>query len=110
MTILNSGRMNRRGFMATSAGAALAAGLPLRARAEPKRGGHLRAAIGHGATTDTLNPGTYENSFTTSLSYAIHGHLTEVAQDGSLRPELAESWEASPDAKVWRVKITIGDN
>lgn len=105
MTILNSSRMNRRGFMATSAGAALAASLPLRARAEPKRGGHLRAAIGHGQTTDTLNPGTYENSFTTSLSYTIHGHLTEVAQDGSLRPEVAESWEASPDAKVWRVRI-----
>ena len=108
MTILTSGGMNRRGFMATSAGAAIAAGLPLRARAEPKRGGHLRAAIGHGQTTDTLNPGTYENSFTTSLSYAIHGHLTEVAQDGSLRPELAESWEASPDAKEWRVKIRKG--
>jgi peptide/nickel transport system substrate-binding protein len=68
MTILNSSRMNRRGFMATTAGAALVAGLPLSARAQPKRGGHLRAAIGHGQTTDTLNPGTYENSFTTSLS------------------------------------------
>lgn len=108
MTIINSGRMNRRGFMATSAGAALAAGLPLRARAEPKRGGHLRAAIGHGQTTDTLNPGTYENSFTTSLAYTIHGHLTEVAQDGSLRPEIAESWEASSDAREWRVKIRKG--
>ena len=108
MTILNSGRMNRRGFMATTAGAALVAGLPLSARAQPKRGGHLRAAIGHGQTTDTLNPATYENSFTTSMSFAIHGRLTEVAADGSLKPELAESWEASDDASVWRFKIRKG--
>src|SRR6056297_3104371 len=108
MTILNSGRMNRRGFMATTAGAALVAGLPLSARAQPKRGGHLRAAIGHGQTTDTLNPATYENSFTTSMSFAIHGRLTEAAADGSLQPEVAESWEASADASVWRFKLRPG--
>ena len=34
----------------------------------PNRGGHLRIGKGHGQTTDTLNPGTYENSFTTSLA------------------------------------------
>lgn len=82
MTILNSGRINRRGFMATTAGAALIAGLPLRAKAAPSRGGHLRAAIGHGQTTDTLDPGTWSNSFTTSLGFAIHGRLTEVAAIG----------------------------
>ncbi|SEL24030.1 peptide/nickel transport system substrate-binding protein [Roseovarius azorensis] len=109
MTLLNSGRINRRGFMATTAATALAATLPTgRAIAAPNRGGHLRAAIGHGQTTDTLNPGTYENSFTTSMSFAIHGRLTEVAADGSLKPELAESWEASDDASVWRFKIRPG--
>lgn len=108
MTLLSSGRMNRRGFMTTTAGAALAAGLPLRAMAQPKRGGHVRVAIGHGQTTDTLNPGTYSNSFTASLAFTIHGHLTEVAQDGTLIPELAESWEASDDATVWRFKVRPG--
>ncbi|MBW4975711.1 Twin-arginine translocation pathway signal [Roseovarius sp. EC-HK134] len=108
MTILNSGRINRRGFMATTAGAALIAGLPLRAKAAPSRGGHLRAAIGHGQTTDTLDPGTWSNSFTTSLGFAIHGRLTEVAADGSLIPEVAESWEASADASVWRFKLRSG--
>ncbi|WP_439526309.1 ABC transporter substrate-binding protein [Roseovarius mucosus] len=108
MTILNSGRINRRGFMATTAGAALIAGLPLRAKAAPSRGGHLRAAIGHGQTTDTLDPGTWSNSFTTSLGFAIHGRLTEVAADGSLIPEVAESWEASADAAVWRFKLRSG--
>ncbi|WP_104019153.1 ABC transporter substrate-binding protein [Roseovarius nitratireducens] len=108
MTILNSGRMNRRGFMATTTGAALVAGLPLSARAQPKRGGNLRAGIAHGATTDTLNPATYENVYSQSVAFAIHGRLTEVAADGSLKPELAESWEASDDASVWRLKIRKG--
>ena len=108
MTILNTGRLNRRGFMATTAGAALIAGLPLRAKAAPSRGGHLRAAIGHGQTTDTLDPGTWSNSFTTSLGFAIHGRLTEVAADGTLIPEVAESWEASADASVWRFKLRSG--
>src|SRR6056297_981622 len=108
MTRILTGGMSRRGFMATTAGAALAASMPLSARAQPKRGGHLRAAIGHGQTTDTLNPATYENSFTTSMSFAIHGRLTEVAADGSLKPEVAESWEASADASVWRFKLRPG--
>ena len=60
------------------------------ARRPPARRHRPRADHRH------AQPGTYENSFTTSLSFAIHGHLTEVAADGSLKPELAESWEASP--------------
>ncbi|SHL19210.1 peptide/nickel transport system substrate-binding protein [Roseovarius marisflavi] len=109
MTLINNGRLNRRGFLATTAATAIAASLPMGgAMAAPNRGGHLRAAIGHGQTTDTLNPGTYSNSFTTSLSFAIHGRLTEVAQDGSLIPEVAESWEASDDASEWRFKIRKG--
>lgn len=108
MTLLTNGRLNRRGFMASTAGAALIAGLPLRAKASPSRGGHLRAAIGHGQTTDTLDPGTYSNSFTTSLAFAIHGRLTEVAADGTLIPEVAESWEASADASVWTFKLRPG--
>ncbi|MDR9395291.1 MAG: ABC transporter substrate-binding protein [Roseovarius sp.] len=110
MSIIKGGLLDRRGFLKTTAAGAVAASLPMGGALaqQPKRGGHMRAAIGHGQTTDTLNPGTYENSFTTSLAYSVHGHLTEVAQDGSLIPELAESWEASPDAKVWRFKIRKG--
>src|SRR6056297_4301092 len=109
MSIIKGGLLNRRGFLKTTAATAMAATVPMSgAMAAPTRGGHLRAAIGHGQTTDTLNPGTNENSFTTSLSFAIHGRLTEVAADGSLKPELAESWEASDDASVWRFKLRPG--
>jgi len=43
---------------------------------------------------------------------AAHGTvfdcLTEVAADGSIKGELAESWEASADAKVWTFKLRSG--
>ena len=109
MTILNNGGLNRRRFLQTSAATAVAASLPLGgAIAAPKRGGHLRVGKAHGQTTDTLNPGTWENGFTIGMAMAIHGRLTEVKADGSLAPEVAESWEATPDAKTWRFKVRQG--
>lgn len=103
------GNLNRRGFLKTTAATALAASLPAgQALAAPKKGGHMRMGKAHGQTTDTLNPATYENGFTTGISHGMHGRLTEVAPDGSLIPELAESWEASADATEWRFKIRKG--
>lgn len=109
MSIIKGGLLDRRGFLKTTAAAAVASTLPMSgAMAMPKRGGHLRVGKGHGQTTDTLNPGTWENGFTIGMAFAIHGRLTEVLPDGSLAPELAESWEATADAKTWRFKIRQG--
>ena len=109
MPDIRNGLLDRRGFLRTTAAGAALATLPLGgAMAAPKRGGHLRVGIGHGQTTDTLNPGTFENSFSTALGFAIHGRLTEVTADGSLIPELAESWQASADASEWRFRIRKG--
>ena len=38
----------------------------------------------------------------------LRNSLTEVAANGQLAPELAESWEASPDAKSWHFKMRKG--
>ncbi|WP_272009413.1 ABC transporter substrate-binding protein [Roseovarius sp. ZX-A-9] len=109
MSTTNGGRLDRRGFLKTTAATAIAATLPMGgAFAAPKRGGHLRIAKGHGQTTDTMNPGTWENGFMIAVAFAIHGHLTEVLPDGSVGPEIAESWEASNGAKTWRFKIRDG--
>ncbi len=101
--------LSRRSFLKTTA--AVGAGtllLPRTARAQQKRGGSFRVAMGHGSTSDTLNPGLWENDFVISLGYAYCGYLTGVARDGSLEPQVAESWEASADAATWRFKIRSG--
>jgi peptide/nickel transport system substrate-binding protein len=110
MSIIRNGTLDRRRFLQTTAAGAMAATLPMggMAHAQPKRGGHLRVAKGHGQTTDTLDPGQWENGYMLALGFAVHGRLTEVATDGSLVPELAESWEGSDDASVWRIKIRKG--
>lgn len=77
------------------------------ASAAPKKGGTLRVAMAHGATSDTLDPGSWNNAYVQVFATARHGYLTEVAADGSLVGEVAESWE-SPDAKVWTFKIRPG--
>jgi peptide/nickel transport system substrate-binding protein len=109
MSLIKGGLLDRRGFLKTTAATAMAATLPMSgAKAAPQRGGHLRVGKGHGQTTDTMNPGTWENGFTVGMAFAIHGFLTEVGPDGSVVPNVAESWEASDDASEWRFKIRKG--
>jgi len=109
---LISGGVNRRGVLkgASALGGAALLG-PMGAKmasAQPVRGGTMRMGISHGSTTDSLDPGTWENDFTNLMAYTRNNYLTEVAADGSLVPELAESWEASADASVWTFSIRRG--
>jgi peptide/nickel transport system substrate-binding protein len=71
-------------------------GRPARA-ATPKRGGHFKMGIGHGSTTDSLSPVTWENGYTLLLGFSFANYLTEIDNTGKLVGELAESWDASPD-------------
>ena len=111
---LRSGTVSRRAFLerATALGltatlASTLAGKELRA-SEPKKGGKLIAGVAHGATTDSLDPATYENNYTVGLANGIHNFLTEIDGSGQLIPELAESWDASDDAKEWTFKLRKG--
>ena len=105
--------ISRRGVLrgASAIGAAAALG-PLasgRARAqEPKRGGVLRLGIGAGNTTDSYDPATWDQVFVQVFAAARCGYLTEVAADGSVAGEVAESWEPSADAKTWRFTLRPG--
>lgn len=109
-----SGNMTRRSFMS----AALALGVSLTAAsallnkveaATPKKGGRLRVGLTGGATTDILDPGQILDLYMIHLQFGqLRNSLTEVSSDGKLAPELAESWEASPDAKTWNFKIRKG--
>ena len=111
--LLELGKISRREFIARAsalgAAAAVTAMLPGAATAAtPKKGGTLRMGIGHGSTTDTLDPATFTDSFTQTLGYGLRNHLTEVSNEGKLIPELAESFEASASADVWTFKLRKG--
>ena len=109
---LSRGTIDRRQFMTSvlATGIAVPAALTLAKSAEaatPKKGGHMKAAQGHGSTTDTLDPATFENGYMNNVSYTFNNHLTEVSSKGELIGELAESYESS-DAKTWMFNLRKG--
>jgi peptide/nickel transport system substrate-binding protein len=107
-----TGRLTRREFLGAAAAlgvsATLAGALMNEAEATPKRGGHFRIGASDGNTTDSMDPATFESNFQILVAYNASGWLTETAPDNSLKPELAESWEASKDAATWTFKIRKG--
>jgi len=111
--MLRQGRISRREFVARmtaiGAGAALAAA-PIGSAfaAGPKKGGHFRIGLGHGSTTDSLYPATFENGWTQLIGHNTRDMLTEIDNHNQLASSLAESWEASPDASVWTFKLRKG--
>ena len=108
-----SGRLNRRAFVRSlvAAGVAVPAALSTATRIEaatPSRGGSFKMAMGHGSTTDSLDPGTYENGFMTNTGFAYGNCLTEIGPDNSLRPELAESYEPANGGQSWVFRLRQG--
>ncbi|MBC6406098.1 MAG: ABC transporter substrate-binding protein [Rhodospirillales bacterium] len=76
--------------------------------AEPRHGGHLRLGIAAGSTTDSLDPGVYDDSFDLAMGWSFANNLTVIDKYGKLAPELAESWEPSADATTWTFKLRKG--
>jgi peptide/nickel transport system substrate-binding protein len=90
-----------------AAGMVAASGLP--ASAQAKRGGRLRMGIAGANTSDSWDGRTHSDSFMINCAHGgVFDCLTEVAADGTLRGELAESWEASADAKTWTFNLRQG--
>src|SRR5882762_6156163 len=94
--LVAKGRINRREFVQLAMAAGLAAAtaetmFSRAARADPKKGGRLRMALGHGSTTDTLDPANYVNNFTGTFAWGtLSNGLTEVDVKGNIQPDLAE--------------------
>ena len=100
--------ISRRGLLKTGAAAGVLGltGLPLRAQT---RGGKLTAGLSGANTSDSWDGRTHSDLFMiASAQGAVFDSLTEVGADGTLKGELAESWEASADAKVWTFNLRQG--
>ena len=111
--ILRDPKATRRDFMvgATALGltATAASGLWTSAHAStPKKGGHFKLGLLGGNTSDSLDGATYLDTVMICAARACRDSLVEVGQDNSAQPGLAESWEASADAKTWRFKLRSG--
>ena len=110
---LASGKIGRRDFMATAIALGLsttaASSVFNKAWAAAKKGGRLRTGTTGGATGDSLDPGLILDSYMINVLFGqVRNNLTEVSTTGELIPELAQSWDSTPDAKQWMFKIRQG--
>ena len=76
--------------------------------AAPRRGGSVKFGVAGGAISDSLDPRGAPDTHLALTLWAIRNSLTEVKETGELVGEIAESWDASPDAKIWAFKIRKG--
>lgn len=101
--------ITRRTFAGTAAASGLLLGLsPYVRAATPKKGGTFRLGLTGGSTSASLDPATYGTSTTQIPMLNVCNTLCEIDPAGHVVPELAKSWEASPDAKVWTFKLREG--
>ena len=110
-----NGGISRREFLgrASALAAVSAAGLGFNPAtllaSEPKQGGYARFGMSDASQQDTLDPGTWPTSFAeAAFNGSLCNNLTEIAADGSIVGDLAESFEPADGAKKWIFKIRNG--
>ncbi len=112
--LAKAGKLSRREFMVGAIAAGVTASTASTmftsiARAEPKAGGHLRVGLGHGATTDSLDPATYPDQFTGTACWGtLANSLTEIDAAGNVNGDLAESFEGADGNAKWIFKLRQG--
>jgi len=113
-TLFSGGKIDRREFIARVSALGAAAMIPsilsaTPANAAPKKGGRLRIGCGGSSLTDVLDPALIYDIMAPVVSYGlIRDCLVGIDENSRLVPELAESWEAEPDAKVWKFNLRKG--
>ena len=105
-----SGSISRRSFMNTAMAAGItstaATGLwTSSAKAAPTSGGTFRLGAHDGNTGDTHDPGSYVTFSMIQVAHTFRSFLTLIEPDGSLGPDVASEWTATPDAKEWTFVI-----
>ncbi len=112
--MFKDGKITRREFIQRASALGIAvtvspALIPRRAgAAAPKKGGRFRMGIGGGSTTDSLEPSTITDAMCQNLTWQLRNCLVEVDYKGNIQPELAESFDSTPDAAQWTFKLRKG--
>ena len=112
--LLTAGRIGRREFMGRAAALGLTGAISpalLTASAQaatPKRGGRLRMATPDGDPADTLDGALALTAQSIYVQLQLRNCLVEVNPESEAIPELAESWEPTPDAKQWTFELRKG--
>jgi peptide/nickel transport system substrate-binding protein len=112
--LVSQGKLSRRDFVQFAIAAGFTAAtantmFATAARAEPKKGGIFKVAVGHGQTTDSLDPATWSNGFTFAFGKSIMGApLVQVDNKNTAQPHVAESFEPADGAKKWIFKLRKG--
>ena len=102
-------QLNRRGLLKTGVAAGVIAATGLPARSAATRGGTLRLGLNGANTSDSFDGRTHSDAFMINMGHGtVFDCLTEVTAAGELIGELAVSWEASADAKIWTFNLRKG--
>ena len=74
----------------------------------PKMGGHLRLGVTDSSSDETLDMTLATTIVPGVAAGALYNNLVEVDANNEPIPELAESWEASSDARRWVFTLRSG--
>lgn len=111
---VGAGKISRRDFMgkATALGVTAAAASTMFTgalqAAGPVKGGMLRMGGNGGESTNSLDPALAASDIPINVMYTFGDTLVRVTPEGMVEPRVAESIEASADAKTWYFKIRKG--
>jgi peptide/nickel transport system substrate-binding protein len=112
-----TGKLTRRDFITQATALGVTAALSqsfiathaLAETPKPRRGGRLRIGVSGGSTTDSIDPAAITATMNQIIiNGQLGNNLVEVDHENKPIPELAESWESSPDAKIWNFKLRKG--
>ena len=108
-----TGVMSRREFFGRAAALGFTAAfantlLATASRAAPQTGGTFRMGLQGGSTTDSLDPALAANQVALMMGRLWGEPLVALTDDGGVQGMVAESFEGSADASVWRFKIRNG--
>ncbi len=102
-------KFSRRDVLKASAAGIATSMLPVMPVYAAKKGGRLRVGTSGANTSDSWDGRTQSDLYMQIAAQGcVFDCLTEVAANGELVGELAESWDASADAKTWTFKLRKG--